>query len=237
MKSKSTKSILRPSLPAPSPEPDRNIETRRWSGRHTPKVSRRTEILRSVGNALGESRLSSLTMQDIADRLGITKGNLYYYFRDKQDILFQCHMRCMDISLEALSGLDPKASPKARLFDLLFQHISGIIEDSLGSILLTDLENLSPLQRSTYVARRDEFEAGVRHLIEVGVARKEFACADSKLASLTILGAINWVPKWYRPEGRLKSTEIATGMANFLLQALTVIPSAPKTTRKKTTKS
>jgi hypothetical protein len=71
----------------------------------------------------------------------------------------------------------------------------------------------------------------------VGVARKEFTCTDSKLASLTILGAINWIPKWYRPEGRLKSAEIATGMANFLLQALTVIPSEPKTTRKKTTKS
>jgi AcrR family transcriptional regulator len=230
MKSKSTSS---PTIQSSTSQPDRNPETRRWSGRRTPKVSRRDEILRSVGDVLRESRLSSLTMQDIADRLGITKGHLYYYFRDKQDILFQCHMRCMDISLKALAGLDLDSSAKARLHDLLVQHIRGMIEDGLGSVLLTDLENLNATQRTTYVAKRDEFEAGVRHLIDVGVARKEFVCPDSKLASLTILGAINWVPKWYRPEGRLKAAEIAEGMAAFMLQALAAPAAAPRTTKKK----
>ncbi len=211
--------------------------TRRWSGRRTPKVSRRDEILRSVGDVLRESRLSSLTMQDIADRLGITKGNLYYYFRDKQDILFQCHMRCMDISLEALASLEPNSSPKARLRNLLVLHIGGIINDGVGSVLLTDLEYLNTAQRTTYVSKRDEFEAGVRHLIEVGVARKELVCPDSKLASLTMLGAINWIPKWYRPAGRLKANEIAEGMADFLMQALAA-PDAPvRTSAKKTPKT
>lgn len=234
MKSKLT---LTSTIPAPVSEPDRNPETRRWSGRRTPKVSRRDEILRSVGDVLRESRLSSLTMQDIADRLGITKGNLYYYFRDKQDILFQCHMQCMDISLKALARLDPDSSAKARLLDLLVQHIRGMIEDGLGSVLLTDLENLNAAQRTIYVAKRDKFEAGVRHLVDVGVARQEFVCVDSKLASLTILGAINWVPKWYRPEGRLKATEIAEGMASFLLQALAVPQAVPRATPKRTPKA
>ena len=44
---------------------------------------RRTEILRGLGEVLRERHASSLTMQDIADRLGMTKGNLYHYFRNK----------------------------------------------------------------------------------------------------------------------------------------------------------
>lgn len=231
-----SKSIPIPATDDPVPDADLPAPTRRWSGRRTSKVSRRDEILRSVGDVLRESRLSSLTMQDIADRLGITKGNLYYYFRDKQDILFQCHMRCMDISLDALAGLDPNSSPKARLHELLVLHICGIIGDGVGSVLLTDLENLSAAQRDTYVAKRDEFEAGVRHLIEVGVARKEFVCADSRLASLTMLGAINWIPKWYRPDGRLKVNEIAENMADFLMQAL-AIPALPPAARKRAPKT
>ena len=206
---------------------------RRWSGRRAPKVSRRDEILRSVSDVLRETRLSSLTMQDIADRLGITKGNLYYYFRDKQDILFQCHMRCMDVSLNALAGLDPDTSATERLRTLLVLHIHGIIDDGLGSVLLTGLENLSAAQRDTYISKRDEFEAGVRHLIEVGVARKELVCADSRLASLTILGAINWIPKWHRPGGRLSVSEIAEGMADYLMRGLVANEASPKAGRKR----
>lgn len=193
-----------------------------WIGRSTPKDTRRDLILRSVGEVLSQSRLSSLSMSDIAERLGITKGNLYYYFKDKQDILFQCHMRCMDISLRALAQVDPEERPDQQLRGLLMHHLLGIIEGGIGGVLLTDLESLNDQQRAVYVARRDEFEEGVRHLIEAGMAQSVFSCTDVKLAGRTILGAINWVPKWYRPEGALAPEEIARAMSDMLLR--TVMP-------------
>jgi len=198
----------------------------RWSGRRSPKRSRRDSILQSVGLVLRDSRLSSLTMQDIALQLGITKGNLYYYFRDKQDILYQCHMRCMEISLDALHAAQGEIGPRrACLRTLLVRHISGMLENGFGAVLLTDLDNLSPPQRKRYVAKRDEFEAGVRELITTGVARGEFDCGDVKLASLAMLGAINWMPKWYQPQGALPASAIAEGMTDFLMRSLE--PKAP----------
>jgi AcrR family transcriptional regulator len=206
---------------ANAPEAGEESAAPRWSGRHSPKRSRRDAILHSVGMVLRDTRLSSLTMQDIALQLGITKGNLYYYFRDKQDILYQCHIRCMEISLEALRAARAELGPRrACLRTLLVRHIGAMLENGFGAVLLTDLDNLSPPQRKRYVARRDEFEAGVRELITTGVARGEFECADIKLASLTMLGAINWMPKWYQPEGALPASAIAEGMADFLMRAL-----------------
>jgi AcrR family transcriptional regulator len=193
----------------------------RWVGRMVSKGSRRDAILHSVGTVLRDTRLSNLTMKDIAVELGITKGNLYYYFKDKQDILFQCHMRCMDLSLDALHAiLAGHSGENEPLHALLVQHIAGMLENGFGSVLLTDLDNLTPFQRSLYVARRDEFEAGVRQLIETGVQRGVYVCDDVKLASLAMLGAINWLPKWYRPEGLLTADEVAHGLANFLMKAL-----------------
>jgi AcrR family transcriptional regulator len=193
----------------------------RWVGRMVSKGSRRDAILHSVGTVLSDTRLSTLTMKDIAFELGITKGNLYYYFKDKQDILFQCHMRCMDLSLDALHDIQAgRAGENDPLHALLVRHIAGMLANGFGSVLLTDLDNLTPLQRGLYVARRDEFEAGVRQLIDSGVQRGDFACDDVKLASLAILGAINWLPKWYRPEGLLAADEVAQGLANFLMKAL-----------------
>src|SRR5215471_19054238 len=75
----------------------------RWGDVPSLKDHRREAILRSVANVLRNSRFSTLTIQDIADELGMTKGNLYYYFKDKREILYYCHMRSMDISLLALN--------------------------------------------------------------------------------------------------------------------------------------
>ena len=75
----------------------------RWNGMPRLKDDRREAILRSVANVLRNSGLSSLTLKQIADELGMTKGNLYYYFKDKQEILYHCHMRNVENSLRALS--------------------------------------------------------------------------------------------------------------------------------------
>lgn len=193
----------------------------RWDGRRVGKATRRDAILNSVASVLSSGRLSTLTMQDIADELGITKGNLYYYFTDKQDILYQCHMRAMDASLEALRrARQARGSPGERLQQLLAGHIVGILKDGLGSVLLTDLENLRPENRDVYVARRDEFERGVRKLIEEGMKAGEFHCDDSLLAGFSMLGSINWITKWFRADGRLGVNDVAVGMSRFLMGAL-----------------
>jgi len=196
-------------------------EAQRWIGRTVSKRSRRDAILRSVGVVLRGSGLSSLTMQDIAIELGITKGNLYYYFKDKQDILYQCHMRCMELSLDALRDVQAHhASMPDPLHTLLVRHIGGMLDTGFGSVMLTDLDNLSPAQRRHYVARRDQFEAGVRALIDAGTQRGIYACENVKLASLALLGAINWLPKWYRADGELSAAQVAAGLADFLMRAL-----------------
>ena len=132
---------------------------------------RRDQILRSLASFVRDRRLASLTMRDIADRLGLVKGNLYYYFKNKQDILYHCHVKCIAISLAALDEVCARTLPPAEaLRGLLVRHIRNITEDAYGGVLLTDLESLTPSQRKRYVAMRDRFEHGVRKMIRGGIA-------------------------------------------------------------------
>ena len=118
---------------------------------------RREEILRTLAEFLRERHLSALKMQDIADRLGMTKGNLYYYFKSKHDILFHCHMKAMEHSLAALDEvLATPLSPGDKLHTLLVRHIRSITDEAYGAVLLTDLENLTRTQRRRYVTLRDQ---------------------------------------------------------------------------------
>jgi AcrR family transcriptional regulator len=193
----------------------------RWNGMPRLKDDRREAILRSVANVLRNSRLSSLTIKQIADELGMTKGNLYYYFKDKQEILYHCHLRNVENSLRALSEAQALGrTPAERLRVLLVRHIRAIIDDGFGGLLQTELEKIRPSQRKQYIAKRDELERGVRLLIEDGVLAGEFVCSNVKLTGFAILGGINWIPKWYRPNGPFTSAEISDQMADYYLRGL-----------------
>jgi AcrR family transcriptional regulator len=204
-------------LKASMPAPEGGL---RWDVRASVD-DRRDQILRSLASFVRDRRLASLTMRDIADRLGLVKGNLYYYFKNKQDILYQCHVKCIAISLAALdeiSAMDLAPADALRL--LLVKHIRNITEDAYGGVLLTDLESLTPTQRKRYVAMRDRFEGGVRDMIRGGIADGTFAPQSVDLAGITILGAINWIPKWFRLDGPMSSADIADGIANQLIRSL-----------------
>ena len=204
---------MKASMPAPESE-------LRWDVRASVD-DRRDQILRSLASFVRDRRLASLTMRDIADRLGLVKGNLYYYFKNKQDILYHCHVKCIAISLAALDDVSAMdLTPADALRTLLIKHIRNITEDPYGGVLLTDLESLTPAQRRRYVAMRDRFEHGVREMIRGGIADGVFAPQNIDLAGITILGAINWIPKWYRTDGRMSSAEIANSIADQLIRSL-----------------
>lgn len=182
---------------------------------------RRDQILRSLASFMRDRRLASLTMRDIANQLGLVKGNLYYYFKSKQDILYHCHVKCIAISLAALDDvIAMDLAPAEALRVLLVKHIRNITEDAYGGVLLTDLESLTPTQRKRYVAMRDRFERSVRDMIRGGIADGTFAPQNIDLAGITILGAINWIPKWFRSDGPISSAEIADRIANQLIRSL-----------------
>ena len=204
---------MKASIPAPEGE-------LRWDVRASVD-DRRDQILRSLASFVRDRKLASLTMRDIADQLGLVKGNLYYYFKNKQDILFHCHVKCIEISLAALDEVRAQQLPPVEsLRRLLVKHIRNITEDAYGGVLLTDLESLTPAQRRRYVAMRDRFEQGVRKMIRDGIAKGEFVEQNVDLAGFTVLGAINWIPKWHRPDGRLSSVEIAERVADQLIRSL-----------------
>ena len=183
---------------------------------------RRDAIMRGLNTVLrARERPGALRMQDIADHLGLVKGNLYYYFRNKEELIYHAHVKCVQVSLEALErALAGKARPAERLRTLIVEHILAMTEGEYGAVLLEDIENLTPAHRRKYVALRDELERGVRDLIKAGVAQGDFAKQDPRIAGFAILGAINWIPKWYRVDGELGAREIAERFADFFVRGL-----------------
>jgi hypothetical protein len=70
------------------------------------------------------------------------------------------------------------------------------------------------------IVRRDQFDRGVRKVLEEGMSEGTFGRGDPKLLAFALLGAVNWIPRWFSPEGPASSQEIADYFARFLIEGL-----------------
>src|SRR5690242_6911252 len=66
----------------------------------------RIEILKSAAAAFRKLGYHGATVEQIASALRMKKGNLYYYFRNKEEILFACHQYSLDRLLALLDEVE-----------------------------------------------------------------------------------------------------------------------------------
>ena len=184
-------------------------------------VSTRVEILQSAAVVFRRLGYHGATVEKIAAALHMKKGNLYYYFHNKEEILFACHQYSLDRLLAQLDEVEQSGlAPDEKLRQLIVFFVHTILDELHGTALFLELEALSPAHLKTVIARRDRFDHGIRHILEEGIGMRLFGPADAKLLSFAILGAVNWIPRWYNPEGPAASQEIADGFADYLIGGL-----------------
>jgi AcrR family transcriptional regulator len=181
----------------------------------------RVEILKSAAAAFRRLGYHGATVEEIAAALHMKKGNLYYYFRNKEEILFACHQYSLDRLLAILDEIERSPiTPEQKLRRLIRSFVHTILDELHGTALGLDLEALSPAHLRTVIARRDRFDKGMREVLKEGIRSGTFVYADSKLLSFAILGAVNWIPRWYSPNGPSTSEEIAERFADYLIAGL-----------------
>ena len=194
---------------------------RRPHARHHATETTRIEILKNAAAAFRRLGYHGASVEEIAAALRMKKGNLYYYFRNKEEILFACHQYSLDKLLAMLEEIDSSgltSEDKARR--LIVGSVHLILDELHGTALFLDLEALSPAHLKAIIARRDRFDHGVRRLLREGTESGTFEAADVKLVSFALLGAINWIPRWFNPDGPSSSQEIAERFADYLIAGL-----------------
>jgi AcrR family transcriptional regulator len=190
--------------------------------RTTRSAERRVEILKSAAAAFRRRGYHGASVEEIARALKMTKGNLYYYFRDKQDILFGCHEYSLGVALELLERVEAEpVPPDERLRRLIAGFVHLIIDELYGSGLTLELEALPRPLLQKVVARRDRFDRGLRKILQDGIDQSLFAPGDPKLLAFAIMGALNWISRWYDPHGEARSEQIASVFASYLVNGLT----------------
>ena len=182
---------------------------------------RRKEILAAASAVFRRRGYAATGMREIAAELEMTAGNLYYYFRGKDDLLAYCQETTLDSLLgeaERILATDGRAVEKLR--ELIVAHAICLNETIPGSLAHLEIEALPADRRGPLLRKRKRYERLLGGLIEEGQSRGELRAGEARLAVLALLGALNWTVKWFSASGERSATAVGERFADLFLDGL-----------------
>ena len=172
-------------------------------------VDSRQEILRTATRLFQQRGYDATSMNDVAAALKLSKGGLYHHFQSKDEILFEIMNHAMEITEDrVLAPVRGIADPEARLRALIRLHIEVVLspQDREITVMLHENHPLPPALRKRINTRKKDYIHFVESLMaEVQRMRQGRNSVSPRAAAFALLGMINWIYQWYKPEGSLQA--------------------------------
>ena len=141
------------------------------------------------------------TLIQIADKLNLTKTSLYYYAKNKEELVHQCYLNtCIELQTMITSAKNTDGSAMNKIDCLLrlnFDCLNGIINGSRGHLAgFTEIASLSSQHKKEISEFIRTFVMQVMALIEQGQIDGSIQNVQPAKTASALWGAIFWLPVW-----------------------------------------
>ena len=194
---------------------------------------KRERIIATAVDLFYNKGLSNTTLEEVADKMNVTKPFIYSQFKSKSDLLAEICSRGIRASLDALNrAVASEGSATDKLQALARDFMQAVLVNQAHiAIYNREEKHLSPADGAAINDMRREFDRKFCALLNEGVASGEFVVDDVQLASLAIGGIVSWSYVWYRRDGRLSQAETADRVADLVLALVQCKPGRRKRPR------
>jgi TetR/AcrR family transcriptional regulator, cholesterol catabolism regulator len=190
-------------------------------------VDSRQEILRTAARLFQQRGYDATSMNDVAAALKLSKGGLYHHFQSKDEILFEIMNHAMEITQDrVLNPVRSIADPEERLRALIRLHIEVVLSprDREITVMLHENHPLPPALRKRINARKKDYihflenlMAEVQKEAQKRGKKESSARVSPRAAAFALLGMINWIYQWYKPEGELQAQNLIPQFTDLIL--------------------
>ena len=174
---------------------------------------RKNRVLDKAETLFWQKGYQSTTIADIANACGCRPGNIYNYFKSKEDILYGV---IRDITEQAVAlvkplGEDETTSPVELLKSLIRTHFTFLAGMKQSIVFITDtgLKDLSPEHRRSVVELRKTYDDTLLKILRRGKQTGDFADMDERIVSYLIPSLIVRSNVWFSPKGRLSADDVS----------------------------
>jgi AcrR family transcriptional regulator len=198
------------------------------------RAIKRDAVLRAAAQLFNEFGYHATSLAMVAERLKVTKPTLYYYIKNKEEILFECVRLGLELLRTAIAKAAVSGGTALDKLKAAMHEYALIVTRDFGMCLIRVGEDpLAPEGRKKLRGLKAEVDHEFRALIEAGIAEGSLAPFDPKLAAFTLGGALSWIGRWYDPHGPLSAEAVARDSTAVLMNGLLARPAVAVRGRKR----
>jgi AcrR family transcriptional regulator len=185
---------------------------------------RKSHILDKAENLFWQKGYHGTSMKDIADACGCKPANIYNYFENKEDILYEV---IRDITMQTLSLVKPLeedelTDPVEQLRSFIKSHFGFMVSMKKSTVLISDtgLKELSSEHRKAVIEMRDHYDRILRKILQRGIDSGNFRKVDSQIISYLVSSIIIRSNIWFSAKDRLPANDIIDIMFDFVYHGI-----------------
>jgi len=177
-------------------------------------------MLRAAARCFNEKGYSGSSLRDVANVLGLTDAALYYYVRNKEELVYLCYIRAAAVGREAMRGaIDEGLNGMDTVFRYLRYHVEIMVGDRGPIAIMSEIPSLIPAHRDEVLELSRQHSARFEGILNSGIEDGSIAPCDVRMTGNAIMGSINWIPKWYHGDPHMGHT-IAAEIPAILTRGL-----------------
>ncbi len=157
---------------------------------------KRDVILRAAIEVINAKSFALASMSEIAARIDLSNAALYYYFPNKQALVYACHLRSLERFEQLLGEADGAGGSGAAK---LRRFLRTLLNDSARNgpqLYFGDHSYLEAPQRVTVDAWGDRLKVRLEAFLQEGMADGSIVPCETNLVVNLLLGMLIWLGKW-----------------------------------------
>lgn len=182
--------------------------------------SQRDRILKAAAACFNRKGYSGTSLKDVSRHLDLTDAALYYYVRNKEELVYQCYLRAADLGREALQRAVQDGSTGLEQAALYIRyHIEVMVGEDGPVAIMSEIPSLKRDHQDEILAISRRHSTGFENILRRGIADGSIADCDVRMTGNAIMGSINWIPKWFHGSSTI-GEEISSEFPKILTRGL-----------------
>jgi AcrR family transcriptional regulator len=190
------------------------------AGEETRFQLQRDRMLKAAAHCFNQKGFSGTSLKDVAARLGLTDPALYYYVRNKEELVYLCYVRAAEVGRDAIqAAIADGGNGYDKVSRYLRNHVDIMVGERGPIAIMSEIPSLRAEHRDEVLELSRKHSAMFEALIEEGIADGSIEACDVRMTGNAIMGAINWIPKWYHG-GKSVAAQIVEEIPKILSKGL-----------------
>jgi len=191
-------------------------------------INTRQEILNAAAIVFSQNGYLASSLKEIADRVGIKSPSIYEHFRSKNELLFtvvnEALCTLLDACEEAVSNAPDDPSEQLVVFvkthvvnELTYCDVMSMLDSYIFRAYSLP-RGITEEQKQIILENQRQLVSILHKVLEAGQANGSMKFKSVGVATFAVLGIIEHMAYWYRPDGALSGDEIGDELARLALK-------------------